>query len=248
VSGERLYRSGDLARWLSDGSLEYLGRVDHQVKIRGFRIELGEIESVLLAHEGVRDAVVVARDDGFGSKQLVGYVVGGQADDVALVNELRSRLQEQLPAYMVPSALMVLPSLPLSANGKLDRKALPAPEDSALAQYVPPQGVTEELLAELWCLLLKRERVGRHDDFFALGGHSLLATQLLARIRTRFVVELPITDLFNRRTLQEQALAIAVLQEATAGRNAHVSDLHRKFERTRKALVVATEAVEVGEI
>src|SRR3569833_2774639 len=130
--GERLYRTGDLARWLSDGTLEYLGRVDHQVKVRGYRIELGEIESVLLGHEGVRDAVVVARETS-GDKQLVSYVVaksGVQVDAPALIHELRTCLQEQLPGYMVPSAFVVLESLPLTATGKVDRKVLPAPEAS----------------------------------------------------------------------------------------------------------------------
>ena len=127
-----------------DGELEFIGRVDYQVKVRGFRIELGEIESVLRRHEAVREAVVMARDDDFGSKQLVGYVVaesGGQANSVALIQDLRARLQEQLPGYMVPSAFVVLPSLPLTANGKLDRKALPAPDESQDAQLTRPRKV-----------------------------------------------------------------------------------------------------------
>jgi hypothetical protein len=225
--------------------------MDHQVKVRGFRIELGEIESTLLAHEEVRDAVVVAREDG-GDKRLVGYVVaklGAHLDDVALIQQLRGRLQEQLPGYMVPSAFVVLERLPLTPTGKVDRKALPAPPESTNAEYVPPEGVTEELLAELWCVLLKRERIGRHDNFFELGGHSLLATQLLARIRTSFQIELPIRDLFDRCTLQEQALAIEIHREAAAHRaNVHVSDRYRKFERAREALVDAGEALDAGEI
>jgi amino acid adenylation domain-containing protein len=215
--GERLYRTGDLVRWLGDGTLEYLGRVDHQVKVRGYRIELGEIESVLRGHAAVRDAVVVAREEEGRGQRLVGYVVaegGAQADEAAvandavLVDELRGRLQEQLPGYMVPSALMVLGSLPLTANGKLDRKALPAPEESAQAEYTAPEGLTEELLAKLWSGLLKRERVGRHDNFFELGGHSLLAMQLVSRIRESFSTQLPVREVFAHATLSAQARAV----------------------------------------
>jgi len=217
--GERLYRTGDLARWLPDGTLEYLSRVDHQVKVRGYRIELGEIESVLLAHDAVRDAVVVAREDA-GNKRLVAYVVaeaGVQVDEVALLNALRSRLQEQLPGYMVPSAFLVLDSLPLTANGKVDRKALPAPEASVFeSDYVPPEGPTEELLAELWCQLLKHQRVGRHASFFELGGHSLLTTQLASHIREAFSTELPIRELFEHQTLSSQARAIERARGASA--------------------------------
>jgi amino acid adenylation domain-containing protein len=208
--GARMYCTGDLARWLPDGTLEYLGRVDHQVKVRGYRIELGEIESVLLAHEGVRDAVVAVREDS-GDKRLVGYVVaepGAQADEVALIQALRSRLQEHLPGYMVPSALMVLERLPLTSNGKLDRKALPAPDLSTLTEYAAPEGPTEELLAALWCSLLKRETVGRHDNFFELGGHSLLATQLVSRIRQTFSTELPLRQVFEHAILSSQARAV----------------------------------------
>jgi acyl carrier protein len=150
---------------------------------------------------------------------------------------------------MVPSAWMMLDSLPLTANGKIDRKALPAPQESMQAEYTPPQGVTEERLAQLWRSLLKRERVGQQDSFFDLGGHSLLATQLLARIRSSFQVELSIRDLFERRTLREQALAIEVHREAGArGVDAPVSELSRQFEQARQALSVAGHALEAGEI
>jgi acyl carrier protein len=164
--------------------------------------------------------VVVALDDDSRSKRLVGYVVaeaGGQADEVALIQELRNRLQEQLPGYMVPSALMVLEALPLTANGKLDRKALPAPEVSvSQPEYVPPEGVTEELLAQLWCVLLKRERVGRHENFFELGGHSLLAMQLASRIRETFSTELAVRELFEQATLSSLARAIEQARGAGA--------------------------------
>jgi amino acid adenylation domain-containing protein len=209
--GARLYRTGDMGRWLPDGNMEFLGRMDDQVKVRGFRIELGEIESVLLGHEAVRAAVVVARDEASGSKRLVGYVVpaaSAQADGVALVNALRSRVQEQLPGYMVPSAFVVLETLPLTATGKVDRKALPPPDEAAQTEYAAPEGATEELLAQLWCAVLKRERVGRHDSFFDLGGHSLLATQLVSRIRESFSTELPVKEVFEHATLSSQAHAV----------------------------------------
>jgi amino acid adenylation domain-containing protein len=203
--GERLYRTGDLVRWLPDGTLEYLGRIDHQVKVRGYRIELGEIESVLLAHASVRDAVVVARDEG-GSKRLLGYVAVGaaaRADEAGLVNALRSRLLEQLPGYMVPSVFVVLERLPLTANGKLDRKALPVPEASDLlkSQYVAPGTATEEKLCALWEEVLKVDRVGMQDNFFQLGGHSLLAVRLISRVRETFDVELPVRTLFENGTV-----------------------------------------------
>jgi amino acid adenylation domain-containing protein len=214
--GERLYRTGDLARWLPDGTLEFLGRIDTQVKVRGYRIELAEIESVLRTHEAVRNAVVVARDDETGGKSLVGYVVAEsrtEAEDFALIQELRVCLQEQLPAYMVPPVLMVLEALPLTTNGKIDREALPAPGAPAFeSRYQPPEGLTEELLAGLWCALLRRDRVGRHDNFFELGGHSLLAMQLTSRIRETFSIELPVGQVFEHATLSTQARATELAQ------------------------------------
>jgi malonyl CoA-acyl carrier protein transacylase/aryl carrier-like protein len=188
---------------LPDGTLEYLGRVDHQVKVRGFRIELNEIESALLAHEAVREAVVVVREEA-GSKRLVGYVVAaadGQADEVALVTELRRSLQEQLPGYMVPSTLMVLESLPLTATGKVDRKGLPAPTDLTKARYVAPRSEFERTLCELWQELLKLERVGIEDNFFDLGGHSLLVISLRAKILEATGVSVAVVDLYANPTI-----------------------------------------------
>ncbi|MBW8843344.1 MAG: non-ribosomal peptide synthetase, partial [Burkholderiales bacterium] len=172
--GSRMYRSGDLARWRADGSLDFLGRNDHQVKIRGFRIELGEIEAALQACPGVREAVVLARQDGE-HKRLVAYLVA--EEESASPEALRTQLSTRLPEYMLPAAYVRLPALPLTPNGKLDRQALPEPDASALgtSAYEPPQGPLEETLAALWCELLGLAQVGRHDDFFALGGHSLLA-------------------------------------------------------------------------
>ncbi|WP_234894649.1 non-ribosomal peptide synthetase, partial [Sinorhizobium medicae] len=187
VEGDRLYRSGDLARYLPDGNLEFLGRNDEQVKIRGFRIEPGEIAARLCEHELVGDAVVVARQDRAGDRRLVAYVVCGpetvaddEDDGSGLAASLRAHLTSLLPDYMVPSAFVRLEALPLTPNGKLDRKALPAPDDDAYARtaYEAPQGAVETALAGIWQELLGLERVGRHDNFFELGGHSLLAVQL----------------------------------------------------------------------
>ncbi|WP_240326468.1 AMP-binding enzyme, partial [Pseudomonas syringae] len=169
------YRTGDLGRWRADGALEYAGRNDFQVKIRGFRIELGEIESALLACAGVREAVVIAREDNPGesaSRRLVAYVCG----EPTSAEELRARLLDRLPEYMVPSAFVQMDTLPLTTNGKLDRRALPAPGQDALASraYEAPQGEVEQAIAGIWQELLHVERVGRHDGFLELGGHSLL--------------------------------------------------------------------------
>ncbi|WP_369820799.1 phosphopantetheine-binding protein, partial [Rhizobacter sp. Root1221] len=174
-TGGRLYRTGDLVRARADGQLEYLGRIDQQVKVRGFRIELGEIEAQLMAVPGVREATVVA--DG---ARLVGYVSGGV--DVAAI---KRRLHEVLPEYMVPGVIVVLAGLPLNANGKVDRKALPAPQAGAGTgeAYEAPQGERECAVAAVWAQVLRVERVGRQDHFFELGGHSLLAIELLERLR-----------------------------------------------------------------
>ncbi|WP_255432611.1 non-ribosomal peptide synthase/polyketide synthase [Xanthomonas sp. JAI131] len=198
----RLYRSGDLARWLPDGNVEYLGRNDFQVKIRGFRIELGEIEAKLAECEHVREAVVLAREDVPGEKRLVAYLTMSVESSTA-VADLRAQLLVQLPDYMVPSAFVILPSLPLTPNGKLDRKALPAPDGAAYARrgHAAPQGHVEATLAKIWIELLKLDRVGRFDDFFELGGHSLLAVQLATRVRDALDVELNLRDVFEASEL-----------------------------------------------
>ncbi|AQU81375.1 MULTISPECIES: non-ribosomal peptide synthetase [unclassified Halomonas] len=183
VQGERLYRTGDLVRWRDDGQLEYLGRLDHQVKIRGLRIELGEIEAELLAQPEVREVVVVAQE-GPGGSRLVAYVVP-QADIELDTSSLREVLGQQLPDYMVPGVVVTLDTLPLNANGKVDRKALPEPDLTSGSQYEPPQGEIEGALAEIWSEILGAERVGRHDNFFELGGHSLLALKVLEKMRHR---------------------------------------------------------------
>ncbi|CAM3673099.1 non-ribosomal peptide synthetase [Halomonas casei] len=181
TEGERLYRTGDLVRWREDGQLEYLGRLDHQVKIRGLRIELGEIEAELLSQPEVREAVVVAQEGSHGSR-LVAYVVP-QADSELDTSSLREALGQKLPDYMVPGTVVTLDTLPLNANGKVDRKALPEPELASSSKYEPPQGGVEEALAEIWSEVLSVECVGRHDNFFELGGHSLLALKVLEKMR-----------------------------------------------------------------
>jgi acyl-CoA synthetase (AMP-forming)/AMP-acid ligase II len=194
----RMYKTGDLGRWREDGTMEFLGRNDHQVKVRGFRIELGEIEAKLSAHPGVREAVVVAREGSSGDKQLVAYFTRAVSEEGVEAEGLRGRLIESLPEYMVPAAYVELEAFPLTPNGKLDRKALPAPEAGAYAArvYEAPRGEIETALAAIWAELLKVERVSRHDNFFELGGHSLLATKVILRIRKDMMVEIGIRDVF----------------------------------------------------
>jgi amino acid adenylation domain-containing protein len=200
-SGERLYRTGDRARWRADGTLEYLGRLDGQVKVRGFRIEPGEVEAVLRQHESVAECVVVARQSAPGETRLVAYVVGSVEAE-----ELRQHLRKSVPEYMVPAAFVMLEQLPLTPNGKLDRRALPAPEyASAEERYVAPRTPVEELLAGIWAEVLRRERVGVHDSFFDLGGHSLLIMRLLAEIQATFDLELSIRTVYSMPTLEAMA-------------------------------------------
>ncbi|RPI95625.1 MAG: amino acid adenylation domain-containing protein, partial [Chloroflexi bacterium] len=203
VPGARLYHTGDLARWLPDGNIEFLGRSDYQVKIRGFRIELGEIESVLSQHAALREAVVIVREDQPEDKRLVAYLVAKDGQKLS-ATELRHYLHERLPDYMIPSTFVLLQALPLNPNGKVDRKALPMPEGERqdLAQnYMPPRTSVEETLTGLLAKILGLKRVGIHDNFFELGGHSLLATQVVSRIRQALDVELPLPILFQTPTV-----------------------------------------------
>ncbi|HEX8273805.1 MAG TPA: non-ribosomal peptide synthetase, partial [Longimicrobiaceae bacterium] len=201
-AGSRMYRVMDRARWRPDGELEYLGRTDQQVKVRGFRIEPGEIEAALLEEPSIREAVVVAREDRPGERRLVGYVVAPGGDAAGL----RERLRGRLPEYMVPAAIVVLDAMPLTASGKLDRRALPAPDAAApAAAYVAPRTPAEEVLAGIWADVLGVERVGVEDDFFDLGGHSLLATRVVSRVRQAFGTELPMRTLFEARTVAGMA-------------------------------------------
>jgi acyl carrier protein len=203
----RIYKTGDLARYQNDGQIDFLGRSDHQVKIRGFRIELGEVEGQLRQHAAVREAVVVAREEG-DEKRLVGYVV---LEGEVTASELKDHMRQRLPDYMVPSALVVLEKLPLTPNGKVDRKALPAAEafdSEGDAAFVAPVTPTEIALAEIWCKLLNVSRVGIHDNYFKLGGHSLLAIRVVSRIREAFQVDLPISSIFEAPTIAGLAEAI----------------------------------------
>ena len=207
VDGDRLYKTGDLARWLPGGTLEFAGRNDFQVKIRGFRIELGEIEAQLAEHPQVRDAVVVALDDTAAGKRLVAYYTPA-GDAEAAVESLRAHLLAALPEYMVPAAYVRLDALPLDPNGKLDRRALPAPADGGYAAraYEAPEGEAESAIAALWCELLDLERVGRHDNFFELGGHSLLAVRAIERMH-RLGLHTDVRTLFTTPTPAQLALA-----------------------------------------
>ncbi|MGO1000205.1 non-ribosomal peptide synthase/polyketide synthase [Lysobacter sp. CA196] len=208
-TGARMYRTGDLARWRADGTLDFLGRNDHQVKVRGFRIELGEIESRLLAQPGVREALVLAREDASGDKSLVAYVADG-ADAGLDPQTLRAALAQSLPDYMVPSAWVVLHALPVTPNGKVDRKALPLPLGAGLAPsaFEAPEGEIETELAQIWSELLGIERIGRQDHFFELGGHSLLATRLISRVRSQWEIDIPLLTVFSNARLTEFAEAI----------------------------------------
>ncbi|SHM78877.1 amino acid adenylation domain-containing protein [Duganella sacchari] len=219
-AGARMYRSGDLARWLPDGGIEYLGRIDHQIKIRGFRIELGEIESALAALDGVREALVLAREDNRGDKRLVAYVVSSLEESA-----LRAGLGKTLPEYMVPSHFVSLERFPLTGNGKVDRKALPAPDLSrSQADYVAPSGEVEIAVAAIWAEVLMVERVGLHDNFFSLGGHSLLATQVISRTRTRFNVNLPLRSLFESPTVGAIAALIGETEQDSAAEHIPQAD------------------------
>ena len=214
----RLYKTGDLARYLPDGNIEFLGRKDYQVKIRGFRIELGEIESVLAQHPDIQETFAIAREDIPGDKRLVAYVVSQQ--EQLHSSDLRSFLQERLPNYMMPSAFVFLDTLPLTPNGKVDRCALPAPDASNIqldTDFVLPSTPTEELLATIWADFLGVERVGIHDNFFELGGHSLLALRLFAKIEKVFGRTFSIATLFEAPTVKDLADVIDQKQSLAAG-------------------------------
>ncbi|WP_411829582.1 amino acid adenylation domain-containing protein, partial [Paenibacillus alvei] len=212
AEGEKLYRSGDLAAWLPDGNIEYLGRIDDQVKIRGYRIELDEIETQLLNVEGVEEAVVLARQDGGGEKALVAYFV---ANRMLTVSEMRTSLAQGMPGYMIPSYFVQLERMPLTTNGKVDRKALPEPQGGIQTgvEYVAPRNRTESQLVKIWEEVLGYSGIGVLDNFFELGGHSLRATNLVSKIQKEMNVELPLRDVFRYSTIEEMALAISRIGE-----------------------------------
>jgi hypothetical protein len=203
VPGARLYKTADLVHYLPNGQLKFLGRVDHQVKVRGFRIELGEIEALLHQHPAVREAAVIAHDGALDDKQLVAYIrfhTGRQAT----LNDLHDFLRRQLPEYMLPSALVSLDVMPLTPSGKIDRRALPPPNQLPLSSDQPftaPRTPLEEVLAGTFAELLKRERVSIHDNFFAIGGQSLIATRLVSRLREALKVDIPLRTIFEAPTV-----------------------------------------------
>jgi acyl carrier protein len=208
--GERLYRTGDRVRYRADGNIEFLGRFDQQVKIRGYRIELGEIEAHLLLHPGVNAAAVIVREDAPSMKQLVAYWSG----DTSIQDALRTRINEGLPNHMQPSTWVWLESMPLNANGKLDRKALPMPALQSRIQdgFVEPRDEAEEAVATIWREVLGVERLGIHDDFFELGGHSLAGVQVMAKVQEAFAIDMQVGVLFEAATIAELVDRMTALQ------------------------------------
>jgi amino acid adenylation domain-containing protein len=209
--GARLYRTGDLVRWQPEGVLEFLGRMDQQVKLRGFRIELAEIEAALSSHSGIRECVVEARGHKVGEEQLVAYIAV-QEESFLSTGDLRNYLKERLPDYMVPTVFIMLERIPLTANGKIDRAALPEPDLAGVQAgetFVAPRTLIEQKLAEIWAEVLRVERVGIHDNFFELGGHSLLAIMIVSRTREVLQVELPLRRLFEEPTVAGLAVAVS---------------------------------------
>ncbi|KAF9996072.1 hypothetical protein BGZ80_007354, partial [Entomortierella chlamydospora] len=239
----RMYKTGDLVRYLPDGNLIYVGRNDHQVKIRGYRIELGEIEARLYEHSIVREAVVVAIGDG-SSKRLVAYIVADPTEDLA--HTLRSHVSSKLPEYMVPVAFVRLDSLPLTPNGKLDHRALPEPDINSFVsqEYEVPQSEIECILASIWSDILKVDRVGRHDNFFILGGHSLLAVKMINQIRSRLGTSASLHALFEYPTLAE--FAPRILQGGVIDKSALDVLLPLKPQGSRPPLFCVHPGVGLG--
>ncbi|PYP88079.1 MAG: non-ribosomal peptide synthetase [Blastocatellia bacterium AA13] len=218
-SGARMYKTGDLVRYMRDGNLRFAGRVDQQVKIRGFRVELEEIETLLLQHVGVKQAVVAVRENADGSKALVGYLVP-TSEQAPTSGEIRTFLKERLPDYMVPARFVTLDQVPLTPNGKVDRKALPSPEEFGVddeSEYVAPRTPVQQLLASFWSEMLQVARVGVNDNFFDLGGHSLLATRLASRVRAAFHVDVPLRVVFETPTVAGLAAAIETAMRLKEG-------------------------------
>jgi amino acid adenylation domain-containing protein len=246
LRGTRLYRTGDLARYLPNGSIEFLGRLDDQVKLRGFRIELSEIETALNTHREVRESVVVVRDDTLGEQRLVAYLVA-VGSSAPSVTEMRHYLKEILPEHMVPGAFIVLDKLPLSANGKIDRKALPAP-DGARPElekaFIAPATPLEQMIAAIWTEVLDVKEVGIHDNFFELGGHSLIAMMLVSRVREKLQVDLPLRTIFTRPTVAELAVALAQIlaeQQVTQDIDQLLEELEQMAERETRSQLAQTE-------
>jgi aryl carrier-like protein len=240
--GGRLYKTGDLTRWLANGQVEFIGRNDFQVKVRGFRIELGEIETALREHDGVREAVVTAYTGTQDDTQLAAYIVAadGPAAAAPTRSELQAFLKAKLPEYMVPHLYLFLDKLPLTAHGKVDRQALPQPtgvERELDTPLVAPRDAVEEVLCEMFAEVLRVERVGVHDNFFELGGHSLLATQLVSRVRKCFQPDLPLRQIFEAPTVAALA-ALLVAGEPSAG------EFERRAARWRTIESLSTDDLE----
>jgi hypothetical protein len=227
-AGGRLYRTGDRARFLPGGTIEFLGRIDEQVKIRGYRVEPGEVELTLTRHPAIKQAAVVARDDGHGESRLVAYLV---ASPPPATDELRAFLTESLPEFMVPSTFAMVDELPLTPSGKIDRQALPDPgagEQAESAGYVAPETPLEKTIAAIWSTVLGVDQIGVDDDFFALGGHSLLATQVVARVRSDFAVDLPLHSLFMSPTVR--SLSAEIMQMMGDHEDAETAKLLAQLE------------------
>lgn len=244
--GTRMYRTGDLVRWRRDGQLEYLGRLDDQVKLRGFRIELGEVEAVLASRVGVAQAAVVVRSDQPGVEHLVGYVVRASGVDELSPGALRRELSETLPDWMVPSAIVVLEDLPLTSNGKLDRKALPSPDFGAASSSRSPGNAREEVLCALFADVLGLDRVGIDDNFFDLGGNSLSATRLVTRVLTTLGVELPVRAVFASSTVEQLAARLAEGGRAPRSEQKCLLPLRGQGARTPLFCVHPVEGVSLG--
>jgi hypothetical protein len=215
VEGARLYRTGDLARYLPDGAIEFLGRTDEQVKLRGFRIELGEIEAVLRSHPTVKESVVVMREMGEGRGEQLGAYVVKESEQQIKESELREYVSGKVPLYMVPTWMVVLEELPLTTSGKVNRRALPAPTQSAGsldASFIAPRTEDEKVVAGIWAHVLGLTTIGVNQNFFASGGHSLLATRAVSRVREALGVEVPVRRLFESPTVAEFVKVIAEIK------------------------------------
>jgi amino acid adenylation domain-containing protein len=229
----KMYRTGDLARYLEDGAIEFLGRGDDQVKIRGFRIELGEIEAALARHAGVKQALVLAQENEQGDKRLLGYVVAQGKELTG--EELREYLKQEVPDYMVPQAIAVLSKFPLTANGKIDRAALPEPQTAqAQRAYIAPRNETEQKIAAIWAEVLRRglNTISIDDNFFDLGGHSLMATQVVSRIRERFALEIPMRAMFDRPTIARLGEAVMQAHDASEEEDSSIVAVSREGYRS----------------
>jgi acyl carrier protein len=233
--GGRLYKTGDLARYLPNGNMEFIGRIDQQVKIRGFRIELGEIESILQEYKGIKDAVVILRDDTPGNQRLVAYLINEDGVSIEFV-KLRVYLRERLPEFMIPTAFVTLEAFPLTPSGKIDRRALPIPDrdrSDLSSEYIAPRNEIEEKMANICKELLSLERVGVYDNFFDLGGHSLLATQFVSRLKETFRVDVALRTLFDKPMIAELANEIKILQER--GSETQIPTIRRASREARRA-------------